>query len=379
MSPKGRNPKPAALKWMGITLWLILSWRPTVMAQSAAVTCAPPPPGKLYHGVYPGQNTGREDEFTLAELRSYEQLAGRPAAWVYFSNEWRRSRAFPAAMAAWIRQAGSVPFIRLMLRSSDENHYREQRFTLQHIIDGKFDDDLKAWGKGAAAFGTPVIVEYGTEANGDWFSWNGRWNGGGRTNGFGDPRLPDGPERFVAAYRHIVQVIRAAGARNLTWVFHVDVSDSPAVQWNRFENYFPGNDVVDWVGISCYGLQTPMEKEPPKSFRERLDPVYPRLAAMAGDKPIMVCEFGATAGHPKQKPEVWAESGLNDLLERRWPAIAGFAWWNEGWENDGHPQHNTTMRLQDIPELQKVFAREFQVHAGRIQDRLVMANPDAGK
>ena len=93
---------------------------------------------------------------------------------------------------------------------------------------------------------------------------------------------------------------------------------------------------------------------------------------MAGNKPIMVCEFGATAGHPKQKPEVWAESALDDLLNRRWPAIAGFSWWNEGWENDGNPQHNTTMRLQNIPELQTVFARQFQVHAGRIQDHAVL-------
>ncbi len=339
--------------------------------RSESVSLAPPPQGTLYHGVYPGQDTGSEDNFTNADLQSYEQMTGRRVAWVYLSNEWARNRQFPTAMATWIRQTGAVPFIRLMLRSNDREYHREREFTLQAIIDGKFDADFTSWAEGAVTFGSPVIVEYGVEVNGDWFSWNGRWNGAAKTDGFGDSKKADGPERFVAAYRHIVEVMRQAGARNITWVFHVDLNGSPEAAWNNFENYYPGADVVDWVGFSGYGLQTPTEKEVPTSFREQLDAAYPRLVAMADGKPIVVCEFGATAGRPGQPPDQWAGEALKDLLTRRWPAVVGFSWWNEGWENDDNPAHNSTMRLQDNPALRETFVRQFQQHADRIQDRPV--------
>ena len=84
----------------------------------ASSRIAPPPKGQLYHGVYPGGKTGEEDDLTLQDLATYETAVGAKAAWVYFSNNWYRSRKFPKATAEWIRQSGAVPFIRLMLRTS---------------------------------------------------------------------------------------------------------------------------------------------------------------------------------------------------------------------------------------------------------------------
>ena len=33
--------------------------------------------------------------------------------------------------------------------------------------------NFRAWGRAAQTFGTPLIVEFGTEVNGSWFPWNG--------------------------------------------------------------------------------------------------------------------------------------------------------------------------------------------------------------
>ena len=98
-------------------------------------------------------------------------------------------------------------------------------------------------------FGSPILIEWGTEPNGDWFSWNGKWNGG----------AGEGPARYVAAYRHIVDLMRAEGADNLQWVWHVNWLDEPEKDWNRFENYFPGEDYCDWVALSAYGPTTPID------------------------------------------------------------------------------------------------------------------------
>ena len=316
-----------------------------------------PPAGRFYHGCYPGGVSGEEDDITPRDVRTYERVVGRKAEWVYFSNNWYADRNFPVQTAEWIRARGAVPYIRLMLRS--RNHAvgkPEKEFALQSIIDGKFDGDLKAWGRAAAAFGSSLIVEYGTEANADWFGWNGRFHGGGAKGGFGDPGKADGPERFVAAYRHIVDTIRSAGAKNITWVFHLDVAQSPEASWNRFENYYPGSGYVQWIGVSCYGPQKPDDEEEEKaSFREKFDPVYPRIVKLAPDKPIMIAEFGCTSGYPHVRAEAWAGAALKDILSGRWPNVRGFSWWNERWENDGIPAHNTTMRVQDNPALGRAF------------------------
>ena len=339
---------------------------------SAAIGQLVPAPsaGRFYHGSYPGGITGEEDDVTLRDVQNYERVVGRKAAWVYFSNNWYVDRKFPLATALWVRDHGAIPYIRLMLRSKDHKVGKpERKFTLQAIIDGKFDRDLKAWGSSAAAFGSPLIVEYGTEANGEWFGWNGKFHGGGRKGGFGDPNKADGPERFVAAYRHIIDIVRSAGAANMTWVFHLDAAQSPKEDWNRFENYYPGPDYVQWIGVSCYGPQKPKDDAGENvSFRDKFDPVYPRIVKLAQDKPIMIAEFGCTTGYPLVKSEDWAKAALSDILSKRWPNVRGFSWWNEKWENDSIPAHNTTMRVQDNLALGNVFQDAFQEHKADIED-----------
>ncbi|NLF38715.1 beta-mannanase [bacterium] len=314
----------------------------------------PPPAGYYYHGVYPGGVTGEEDDITPAGVASYESHAGKRVAWVYFSHNWYRDRSFPLATASWISASGSVPFVRLMLRDSARQDRRNHVFTLKRLLKGVFDEDLRAWARSARDFSAPLIAEFGTEVNGRWFPWNGRWNGRGRKKGYGDPTEPNGPERFRDAYRHIVDLARSEGATNVLWVFHVNNEDWPAVSWNRFENYYPGDDYIDWLGVSVYGAQTPREDAWPL-FRPLMDAVYPRLAALSSNKPVALLEFGACRNNPLGDQAAWADAALSDILASRWPRLLGFSWWNEWWQNDNNPAHDTTMRLEDNPALSNVF------------------------
>lgn len=340
--------------------------------KAASEVLLPPPPGKLYLGVYPGGIDGEEDDITLQDVTSYEAACGKRVTWVYFSNNWYESRAFPAETAKWIRAHGAVPYIRLMLRSQDHKPGKPERtFSMEAILEGTFDEDFRAWARSAREFGSPVLVEFGTEMNGQWFGWNGKYHGGARTDGFGDPTKPDGPERFVAAWRHIVKLMRGEGANNLLWVWHPDANDQPDVAWNHFENYYPGDDVVDWVGFSCYGYLTPRDDWDPKAFRDTLDLAYHRVQKLAPGKPIIVAEFGHASGHPKQDATAWAAAALSDLLAQRWPRIIGFSWWNERWENDDNPRHDTTMRLQDNTALAEEFTKKLSENADKLQSKPV--------
>lgn len=328
-----------------------------VITPSLERIVAPVGSDDLYHGVYPGGKSGAEDDITAADVTSYETAAGKATAWVSFAHNWFENRLFPAGTAEMIRDRGSVPYIRLMLRSSTEQNKAEPVFKLSSLLRGSFDNDLRAWGRAARNFATPLIVEFGPEMNASWFSWNGSYNGGGRTSGYGDPALADGPERFRDAYRRIITIMREAGATNITWVFHANAEDVPNTTWNRFENYYPGDTFIDWIGVSAFGAQTPQATTWPV-FRDLMDTAYPRLAAMAADKPIIVSEFGVTSNSTLGSAATWATDAWTDLKAGRWPRIIGASWWNESWQNDTNPAHDTKMRLQDDTALRTAFATE---------------------
>jgi hypothetical protein len=351
---------------LGLALAVLLLQGRGSAAVSPLQPVTPPPAGKLYHGVYPGGQSGMEDDITAADVQSYEQTVGRRAAWVYFSHNWYAGTQFPLATATWIWQGGAVPFIRLMLREEEDS--TPNRFSLEEVLAGTFDSDFRSWAREARAFADPLLVEFGTECNGSWFPWNGLYHGAGTLTGYGDPSKPDGPERFVAAFQRIVTLMREEGASNITWVFHVDATDDPEVAWNRLENYYPGDAFVDWIGVSAYGPQSPTDQDY-SSFREQMDPVYARLTALAPDKPVIVAELGCTAGSELIAPEVWAAPAFNDILAGRWPRLIGFAWWNEHWQNDDNPAHDSNMRVQDIPALAALMRTELETDVITLVER----------
>ncbi|BAO45209.1 glycoside hydrolase family 26 protein [Thiolapillus brandeum] len=250
---------------------------------------APPEEG-IYHAAFADLG-GTEDQVDARRIHDFETLAGKPMAWVYFSNNWYADIRFPINEVALINNMGKLPFIRMMPRSNFHEGGPDPVYTLQGIIDGAFDDELVQWGRDAAATGIPLLVEFGTEMNGDWFPWNGRYNGGAETGGYGDPGLADGPERFRDAYRHIIELCDAQGADNITWFFHVDAYGAPEADWNQPRNYYPGDQYIDWLGVSVYGPQEAGEEY--QEFEEILGDVYPVLRSLA-DKPIAVLEFAVT-------------------------------------------------------------------------------------
>jgi len=352
-------------KWKSrCLLWFVCA--ASLHAESPRILA--PPTGKLYHGFYWGgvgtdTHDPTEHDVTPAAVTHYEQAVGAKAAWVYFSDNWFESRNFPIEMCTWIRDLGKIPYVRLMLRSDVDQRHGDKKFSLQKIIAGEFDADLRAWAREAKAFGSPMLIEWGTEPNGNWFSWNGKWNGG----------ATEGPKRYIAAYRHIVDLMRAEGANNLTWVWHVNWLDEPEQKWNAFENYFPGENHCDWVALSAYGPTTPLIRDGTESFAFKMREAYPRLTKLAPGKPIIIAEFGCDLHNRHVDVVQWTRSALDDLFSNRWPAIVGFCWWNEGWQNDDHKKHDTDMIILHDVDLTRVFRDELAQHADKIQEKPITA------
>lgn len=302
-----------------------------------AEVLAPPAPGLVYHAANPGFGP-TEDRVSAARIRRFERLAGKPIAWAYFSNNWTHGVDYPARRVATIEAAGRVPFIRIEPRSSFRAGGPDRRYTMQSIIDGAWDlptagsQGLIEWCRRAARADGPLLVEFGTEVNGSWFPWNGRWNGGEATAGYGDPMLADGPERFRDAYRHVVDTCRDAGADNITWFFHVDVEGAPGTAWNRLSAYYPGDDYVDWIGLSAYGSLS--ARYDWRSFGARLRPVRDEIVAL-GDKPVALLETGVREDAASRgRKAAWTQRMLR-AVRTRFPEIRAVAWWNERYRDRG--------------------------------------------
>src|SRR5690349_14708293 len=82
----------------------------------AAPPIAPPPPGKLYQGCYWGgigtdTHDPSEHDVTPEDVARYESAVGAKTAWVFFSDNWFESRAFPRSTCDWIEGLGKVPYI----------------------------------------------------------------------------------------------------------------------------------------------------------------------------------------------------------------------------------------------------------------------------
>ena len=243
----------------------------------------------IYHSAFPDFG-GTEDIVSQQKIPDFENLVGKNIVWAYFSNNWYNEIKFPQKNVEIIHNSGKIPFIRIMPRTNFDGNFPDPNYTLQKIIDGNFDTELNQWAIDAKNTEIPLLVEFGTEVNGNWFPWNAQYNGKDETS-YGDVSKFDGAERFVDAYHHIIDICRNNEANNITWFFHVDAYSSPDTNWNKIENYFPGNDYIDWIGVSVYGAQE--SNDDMQEFSEILNDVYPKLTSLS-NKPIAILEFAIT-------------------------------------------------------------------------------------
>jgi hypothetical protein len=158
----------------------------TPLTSQQPLTPVPAPASPLI-GVYePGTPGGWSDitEFTGA-------TGVKPRIVVYYSP-WNDPFSTSFAQTAW----GNDAYVLVQMQPNG--------VTLASIAAGGSDGYLRSYADAVVAFGHPVILSFGHEMNGTWYSW-----------GYGHAS----PATFVAAWRHVVQVFRAEGAANVTWLW----------------------------------------------------------------------------------------------------------------------------------------------------------------
>ena len=104
-----------------------------------------PPVKGIYQGAFANFG-GEEDEVRVQNIIDFEKMIGKKIVWAMFSNNWGSGNiTYPEENVLTIYSLGIVPFIRMMPGTDFHAGERDPVFTLQRIIDGKFDDDLLKW------------------------------------------------------------------------------------------------------------------------------------------------------------------------------------------------------------------------------------------
>ncbi len=201
-------------------------------------------------------------------------------------------------------------------------------YASDRITAGTYDAHIATWGRALAAWGKPVLLRYGHEMNGPWYPWSDGVNG----NGTGD---------YVAAWRHVHDVVAATGAGNVQWVWSPNVPDA---QMPAFSTLYPGSAYVDVVALDGYNWGTSTSWSSWTSPSALFGGPLQQLRAVAPGKPIMIGETSsAEAGGDKA---AWSRDLIAYLSAQ--PDVTAVVWFNVNketdWRFDSSPAAATSLR-----------------------------------
>lgn len=197
------------------------------------------------------------------------------------------------------------------------------------------------------AQGVPVVLRFAHEMNGSWYAWGQQ------------------PAEYVRVFREVAAAVHAeAPGTQMMWAPNYGggypftggqfaalpgTADWAALDTDRdgtvtglddsYAPYYPGDDAVDWVGISLYhwGNQRPWgNNEVPEDgkFAAMLTGTYVGTAGDDAGVPDFYAVYGEEHGHPVAIPETAAiytpsRDGADELAIKQ-------AWWRQVFSDETH-------------------------------------------
>lgn len=242
-------------------------------------------------------------------LSTFEGHAGKQVTMINTGQSWL---SFDMTTMQETIAAGAIPLVTMRLGDG---------VSLDDVIAGRQDAQIKAWAQAAKAFGYPFLFRPWWEMNGNWYtSWS---------------RKPE----FIAAWRHFHDVVVGEGATNVTWAWVVNAI------WNDPLSdpspYYPGDAYVDWTGFDAYNWsKNPIQPDKWRVPKELLDPTLEVLKKLAPNKPICICEIASTEWkeNPSDEKSQWISELLRDYLPQQ-PQIKALLWFNWNIDHEDKGEH----------------------------------------
>ena len=262
---------------------------------------------------------------TTQALAKEADDTGLEAGMVVFFLQWPRPGQpgfFPLDSLQAIRESGAMPVLTwepMYLAGKG----REQVIPLKDILDGACDAYLDDFATQARQFGQRFIIRLAHEMNLERYHW------GAAKDAYG----PASPEIYRKLFCYVVRRFKGRGANNVLWAFCPNAESLPHPQWhgadwNQAANYYPGDDVVDVLGMDGYNWGLSKNKAEHgwdsrwQSFRQIFEPLRQELVALAPDKPLVVFETScAIKGGDREN---WVRDAIQAAREWRLAALGWF-------------------------------------------------------
>jgi hypothetical protein len=176
---------------------------------------------------------------------------------------------------------------------------------------------------------------------------------------------------FRDAYRHIIDVFRAEGATNVTFLIQYGAPNGYGTgsYWEPFEqfaNYYPGDDYIDWISLSVYG-EPVYGTGPNATFEQKLtahgfaqfgyEGAYAEATALT-TKPLAIEELGFKDMPSEEAKTQWVGDASAIIQSGRYPRIDAIDWWAQNKEN-GHNYDGWPFTQAFADGLRQAFAQPF--------------------
>jgi glycosyl hydrolase family 26 len=258
-------------------------------------------------------------------------ISGRMERWEELTGKGHASylryvgygKPFPKEWVAEVRRLGAVPNIAL-----------EPNAGLPFVMDDAY---LRQFARDAAGSGGPVFLRFASEMNGPWTMYHGD------------------PKKYRYKFRLVSGVMREE-APNVAMVW------TPyCTPLRPIPDYYPGDDVVDWVGVNVYSvhhhdgdLDHPAHREDPT---ELLEPIY---ELYADRKPIQISEYAATH-FCKACGEYTADFAMDKMIHMyrslpdRFPRVKMIYWFS--WDTVSGKSAENNYAVTDDPVIRDTYRR----------------------
>lgn len=280
------------------------------------------------------------------EIAAFNSLVGKDLASVMYFMDWNTSglnageyfdnwlprtilNTFggnsPVVMLSWQPSAGNTP-------GCSRNY--SDRIPLNDIISGGCDTYIRGF---AQALQTPpmdqlrFLIRFAHEMNLRESVW---WPG----------HTGQDASAFVAAWRHVHDIFSSVNVTNVEWVWSPNYESNPLDDWNDRNNYYPGDEYVDWIGVDGYNWGSPRWDTFDELYNSRQYDYVLKDFACRYAKPQLITEIGTVDG-PGSKAN-WITDTYSQLPN--FPFLRGVYWFNDyAYASRGHPDFRVTSGTTD--------------------------------
>ncbi len=276
---------------------------PSTMAQTPTVT--PSMSSSLF---FPKKEWGAYVGWAENDLTNFENSVGKSALYRAVFIHWGNESAFPLYLKPSVNDKGKTLVIFWEATNYKVASVDQPTYSYDSITSGTFDAYFTKFASDAKTYGGEIVLIPFSEMNGNWFPWSITQNG-------------NTPQKHIEAFRYLHSFFRDVSNVKFGWAPNHDSVPDTAI--NQFENFYPGDAFVDYVGLDGFNFGNPW-----MSFDQIFGKSLERIKVY--QKPVFIFSF-ATAPGPN-KP-TWISDALMAQIPKH-PEIKGWIWFNESKERD---------------------------------------------